>query len=247
MILEVSAGMMPLVVRARMAAGVAHGVPWGISLDGILASELRENAKAVARAAGTDYTPYSLDTVPEDLDLPLARCTGDGAGGWHWAATFAYPENEVPGPHVQYWSARPDQHALDQMAADLPALVSERQGRYRSRVMPLPLTVCRHLVWRAVGDPGAVAELLAPIVSIGKKRGAGHGHVLSWTVDEQSDGDRWEFAHLHPDGSLGRTAPPACLHDLDHVRTGGEGQMGLRPPYMHPAVRTHVLLPASSR
>jgi hypothetical protein len=129
--------------------------------------------QAAAREAGTDYEPYSPDTVPEDLDLPLARCTGDGADDCHGAATFAYPEDEAPGLHVQYWSARPDQHVLDQMSAELPALVSERQGRYRSRVMPLPLTVCRHLVWRAVGDPAAVTELLALIISIGKKRSAG--------------------------------------------------------------------------
>ncbi|WP_054248623.1 hypothetical protein [Rhodococcus opacus] len=247
MTLQIAAGMVPIVIRARMAAGVAHAVPWGISLDGLLASEIRENTKAAARAAGTDYTPYSPDTVPEDLDLPLARCTSDGADRWHWAATFAWPEDEVPGPHVQYWSARPDQQALDQMSAELPALVSERQGRYRSRVMPLPLTVCRHLVWRAIGDSAAVAELLGPIMSIGKKRGAGHGHVLSWEITEHADADPWEFAHLHPNGNLGRTAPPTCLHDHRDVRTGGEGQMGLRPPYMHHARRTQVMLPDSGR
>ncbi|MDV7246390.1 MULTISPECIES: hypothetical protein [Rhodococcus] len=245
MTVQIAEGMVPLVIRAKLAAGVAHGVPWGISLDGLLASEIRENTKAAAREAGTDYPPYSLDTVPEDLDLPLARCTTGGDEHWHWAATFAYPEDEVPGPHVQYWSARPDQQALAHMSAALPALVSERQGRYRSRVMPLPLTICRNLVWRAVGDPAAVAELLAPIVSIGKKRGAGHGHVLSWTVDEHSDGGRWEFAHLHPDGSLGRTVPTACLRDHGEMRTGGEGPMGLRPPYMHPTRRSHVVLPAT--
>ena len=245
MTLHTAAGMVPLVIRARMAAGVAHGVPWGISLDGLLASEIRENTKAAARAAGTDYTPYSLDTVPEDLGLPLGRCTGDGGDRWHWAATFAFPEDEVPGPHVQYWSARPDQQALGQMTDQLPALVSERQGRYRSRVMPLPLTVCRHLVWRAVGHPAAVAELLTPIVSIGKKRGAGHGHILSWEITEHPASDLWEFAHLHPDGTLGRTAPATCLRERGHVSTGGEGRMGLRPPYMHPSRRTPVLLPAT--
>ncbi|QSE87822.1 hypothetical protein JWS13_03940 (plasmid) [Rhodococcus pseudokoreensis] len=247
MTLPIAAGMVPLIIRAKLAAGVAHAVPWGISLDGLLASEIRENTKAAARASGTDYTPYSLDTVPEDLDLPLARCPGDGGDRWHWAATFAYPEDEdeVPGPHVQYWSARPDQQALEQMSVELPALVSERQGRYRSRVMPLPLTACRHLVWRAVGDAVAITELLAPLVSIGKKRGAGNGHILSWEITEQSVGKPWEFAHLHPDGSLGRTAPATCLHERGDLRTGGEGRMGLRPPYMHPSRRAQVLLPAT--
>ncbi|MFD7012410.1 hypothetical protein [Rhodococcus jostii] len=236
-------GMVPMVVRARLAGGVAHGVPWGISLDGLLASELRENVKAAAREAGTDYTPYSPDTAPEDLELPLARCTTGGDEHWHWAATFAYPEDEVSGPHVQYWSARPDQQALGQMSAGLPALVSERQGRYRSRVMPLPLTICRNLVWRAVGDPAAVADLLAPIVSIGKKRSAGHGHILDWTITARPDADRWEHGHLHPDGTLGRTATAACLQERE-IRTGGDGQMGLRPPYMHPGMRRQVFLPA---
>ncbi|WP_256718325.1 hypothetical protein [Rhodococcus sp. D-1] len=166
---------------------------------------------------------------------------GGGEDDWHWTATFAYPENEVPGPHVQYYSARPDQQALDHLAVDLPALVSERQGRYRSRVVPL--TVCWHLAWRAVGDPAAVAELLEPIMSIGKKRSAGHGHVLSWEIPEHMDADQWKFAHLHPDDSLGRTATPACMHDVGDVRTGGEGQMGLRPQYMHPVRRRAVVFP----
>ncbi|MCQ4122359.1 hypothetical protein [Rhodococcus tibetensis] len=83
-------------------------------------------------------------------------------------------------------------------------------------------------------DPGpARADLLAPIVSIGKKRSAGHGHILDWTITEHPGADRWEYAHLHPDGTFGRTATPGCLHERE-VRTGGGGQMGLRPPYMHP-------------
>jgi hypothetical protein len=72
-------------------------------------------------------------------------------------------------------------------------------------------------------------------MSIGKKRSAGHGHVLTWEITELPDADRWEFAHLHPDGSLGRTATSGCLHEGGDVPTGGEGQMGLRPPYMHSA------------
>nr|GLK33480.1 hypothetical protein GCM10017611_03220 [Rhodococcus wratislaviensis] len=56
-------------------------MPWGISLDGLLASEIRENIKAAARVSGTDYEPYSLDTVPEDLDLPLAAAQATAPTG----------------------------------------------------------------------------------------------------------------------------------------------------------------------
>lgn len=100
------------------------------------------------------------------------------------------------------------QQILGEMSAELPALVSERQGRFRSRVMPLPLTICRHLVRRAVGDPAAVTELLAPVVSIGKKRGAGHGHILSW----RSPNSRT------PTGGSSRTCIPTAVSGAPHPR-----------------------------
>lgn len=235
--------MVPLVVKARLASGVAHATPWGISLDGLLASEMRENYKAECRARGIDYEPYDSNAEPTRLDLPLARCTLSGPDNWHWSATFAWPDGEMPGPHVQYWSSRPDQHALDQLSDGLPALVSERQGRYRARVMPLPLTIASTLVWRAVGDPDAISDLLVDVRTIGRKRSSGHGHVLDWTI-EPTAADPWACSHLHPDGSLGRTAHATCLSGHQSVGTGGGGQMGLRPPYMHPATRREVLLPA---
>ncbi|WP_236603724.1 MULTISPECIES: hypothetical protein [unclassified Rhodococcus (in: high G+C Gram-positive bacteria)] len=112
MTLQIGAGMVPLMIPAKMTGGVAHGLPRGISLDGLLASEIRENTNAAARAADTDYNPYSPGSILEDMDLPLACCTAAGVDGWRWAATFACPEDEVPGPQVQYWSARPDQQVL---------------------------------------------------------------------------------------------------------------------------------------
>lgn len=235
--------MTPLRVSARMAGGIGHGLPWGISLDGLLASQMRENIKADAREGGIGYLPYDVDESPPDLDLPLARC---GSGQWwHWAATCAFPEGEITGPHVQYWSARPDQYALAQTSEALPAHVSERQGRYRSHLMPLPLTLARTLMWRAVGDPAAIEELLSGIASIGKKRGAGSGGVLTWAVVSDPDGEVWEYSHLHPDGTLGRPVPPTCVAGrVPEVPTGGRGVMGVRPPYMHPARRSDVLLPA---
>lgn len=237
-------GFVPVTVRARLAAGVAHSTPWGISLDGLLASRLRDQVKAAARDAGVDYPPYDPAVVPEDLELPLARCALGDPDDWHWAATFAYPDGEIPGPHVATWAARPDQYPLDTMAAALPAHVSERQGRYRARVMPLPLTMAEELVWRAVGDPDRIRALLADVVVIGRKRSAGHGEVLGWTVTGEPGAEEWGFGHLHPDGTLGRSVPSVCLHGRGAVVTGGVGRMGLRPPYMHPAVRRTVMLAA---
>ncbi|MFT7022447.1 MAG: CRISPR type IV-associated protein Csf3 [Rhodococcus sp. (in: high G+C Gram-positive bacteria)] len=236
--------MVPLIVEARLGGGVAHATPWGISLDGLLASEIHENYKAECRAREVAYEPFNVNTEPEPVGLPLGRCTRAGEDNWHWTATFAWPENEIPGPHIQYWSARPDHYALDQLSDGLPTHVSERQGRYRARVMPLPLTVAKTLVWRAVGDPDVISELLADVATIGRKRSSGHGHILEWTVTADPTADPWTYSHLHPDGSLGRTVHVGCLNGRPPVDTGGDGQMGLRPPYMHPSTRREVLLPA---
>ena len=82
----------PLLIRARLAGGIAHATPWGIALDGLLASEIWHTRKAALHEAG-QATPSLAETGdPEDLDLPLARCPGDGGPLWHWAATCSFPE-----------------------------------------------------------------------------------------------------------------------------------------------------------
>ncbi|ULD38838.1 hypothetical protein [Rhodococcus qingshengii] len=233
----------PFTVRARLSAGYAHGTPWGVSLDGLLASEVWESKKAAARAAEADWVAYDVRSEPDEIELPLDRCGVEGC--WHWAATFAWPDGAVPGPHVQMWTGRADQQALAQIADNLPLHVDPRKGRYRSWVMPLPLTVAHTLVWRGVGDPGAVGEMLSSVVSIGKKRTSGQGLVLDWAVEPDRRADRWEFSHLHPDGTLGRTVPAECMKGRRSIRDGGVGRMGIRPPYMHPRMRAEVVLPAS--
>jgi len=236
--------LVPLQVRAHLATGLAHAAPWGVALDGLLAAELWAEHKATARATG-EIVPGLQDTPnPTDLDLPLARCT-HGDPLWHWAATTAWPEHTVTEiPDIHYWSGRVDPRALEQLTTALPATISERQGRYRARYMPLLVTPCTTLVWSAIGDPTALAELLYPVTAIGKKRSHGEGHVLSWEVTAMPDLDPWSAAHLHPDGRLGRTTPTECLCEHPDLVTGGYATAGLRPPYMHPARQHTLYLPA---
>ncbi len=232
----------PLLVRAHLATGIAQAAPWGVALDGLLAAELWSEHKADRRAAG-QFTPALFDVDdPVDLPLPLARCTTPD-GRWHWAATCAHPEGrpDLP-PDVHTWTGRTDSRALEQLATNMPAVLSDRQGRYRARRMPLLVTACAAVVWRAIGDPVAIRALVEGITAIGKKRSSGEGHVLTWEVTT-AELDPWEATHLHPDGTLGRPTPEACLTGRT-VRDGGSGTAGLRPPYMHPA-RQHTLhLPA---
>lgn len=224
----------PLQVRAILAAGIAHTAPWGIALDGLLAAELWHQLKTHR----TDPTPALDQDNPPDLDLPLARCT-PGHGPWHWAATTAYPESMPDRTDIHTWTGRADHRALEHLAPTLPKVVSDRQGRYRARCMPLPVTPCRHLLWHAIGDPAAIQTLLSPIRAIGKKRAHGEGHVLHWDVTPRPDLDPFTAAHLHPNGHLARPTPSSCLSDRT-VIDGGTGRAGIRPPYIHHS-RQHTL------
>jgi CRISPR type IV-associated protein Csf3 len=239
-----STDLRPLIVRAHLAAGIAQAAPWGIALDGLLAAQLWARTKAAHRA-GDDSAISALDVDdPEDLPLPLARCE-PADGPWHWAATCALPE---PTPEaasdVHYWTGRIDHRHLEHIASTLPATLSERQGRYRARRMPLLVTPCRSVAWHAIGDQARIEDLVADITAIGKKRAHGEGHVLRWELRPQPDLEPWAAAHLHPDGTLGRPTPRACLAGHSPVRDGGRGTAGIRPPYVHHS-RQHTLhLPA---
>ena len=109
--------------------------------------------------------------------------------------------------------------------------------------MPILLTVCGSISWRAVGDADKIRELLADVASIGKKRAAGEGQVLRWEVQDAPFLDVFSAGHLHPDGSLGRPVPPTCLEGRNSVRHSGTGLAGLRPPYIHPDRQHQLTLP----
>lgn len=233
----------PLLVRAHLAYGFAHAAPWGIALDGLLASQMWHDRKAELIAAGTYEQRALQQECPPDLPLPLAICE-TAAPQWHWAATCAYAEEPLPDVQVHTWTSRVDRRDLEQVADYLPKVVSERQGRYKARCMPLLTTACTALTWHAIGDPAKLRDLLLPIRTIGKKRSSGEGHVIRWEVVERPDLDLFAAAHLHPDGSLGRPTPTLCLPADWSGADGGDGLAGIRPPYMHRSRSHQVRFPA---
>lgn len=243
---RMSESFVPVLVRAELAVGLAHAAPWGVALDGLLAAQVWARMKAGWRAAGISWERARDASCPPDLDLPLARCDAAGGGLWHWAATCAWPEDDAGRTDVRTWTGRVDHRHLEQVAAALPKVISARQGRYRDRRMPVLVTPCAAVSWHAVGDPDAIRGLLAPVTTIGKRRTSGEGQVLSWEVVEQPELDPVAAAHLHPDGSLGRTVPDPCRGLIgDDLVDGGFGRAGLRPPYMHPARQLDLHLPAA--
>lgn len=224
--------MQALKITAYLLHGIAHASPWTISLDGLLASCLwRRNPSPDPLA----------DPSPPDLDLPLARCFRNGRW-WHWAATCGWPNNAPDEPEIHWWHSELDHRHAEQVAAELPQRISAQKGRWKTWHMPLPVTICSSLSWHAWGDADLIGDLLADVVSIGKKRSQGEGRVTSWSI-EPANVTLYEAGHLSPTGALARPCPPECLIDPTTPH-GGLGYAAIRPPHMHHSRRTDAYLPA---
>lgn len=235
---------MPLRVTAITPHGVVLSRPWGIALDGLLASVLWHRRKAQARMDGRPLT-YRPDADPELIELPLATC-GDPAADqdWHWACTFAdlrFPEGVVDEPDIRWRTARTDHRRLQDLAAKVVG-VSDKSGRYQRRLIPVMAHTATSLEWRAVGDPDHVRDLVTELPAIGKHTGTGEGVVTRWEVTETPGDDPWSAGHEHEPGVLGRASPPRCV--TGQVEVGPLSVGAVRPPYLHPASRVRAYQPA---
>lgn len=236
--------MRPLRVTAHLEAGLAHATSWGISLDGLLAGVTHARLKAELLAAGGEHTPLVDQDDPLDLELPLDRCTLPQDGDWHWAATCSWAvDGRGLMPDVRYWSGRVDHRHIDDLADRVPMHLDEQAGRWRAHYMPVLVTTCSAVVWRCVGDPARIEELLTEVPAIGKKRSHGQGRVLRWQV-EPEEASAWECGHTHPDGTLGRPSTLSCLRSST-IETSSllQARTGLRPPLSHPSRQRHLYLP----
>lgn len=237
--------MIPLRVTATTPHGVVLSRPWGIALDGLLASVLWHRRKWAAREAGTWLT-YHHEQTPELLELPLARC-GDPAvdDDWHWMATFAdlHPQT-YDDPDIRWRTSRTNRYRLQTLTpAGGSQVVSDSRGRYQHRLIPVLAHPVMTLTWRAVGDPDQIDDLLNDLPSIGKHRGVGEGVVSQWDIEPIPDCDPWSAGHEHEPCVLGRTVPLRCYRPGTHYDSP-TGLATIRPPYLHPASRTRTYPPA---
>jgi CRISPR type IV-associated protein Csf3 len=238
----------PIQITATTPHGVVLARPWGIALDGLLASVLWQRHKWAAREAGHHLT-YHPDQPPEPIDLPLARCGDPNRDAdWHWMATFAdlHPRDpEVLETDVRWRTSRTNHQRLQHLAPTIGRqAVTDRAGRYQHRIIPVMAHPATTLTWRAVGDPEAIRNLLTDLRSIGKHRDVGEGLVTRWDVATTPDVTRWDAGHTHEPGVLGRTAPARCLAQHPTVATGPPATAPVRPPYLHPQSRAAAYHPA---
>ena len=64
--------MIALQITATTPHGIVLSRPWGVAVDGLLASVVWHRRKWAARAAGQHLT-YQHTDLPQPLDLPLRR------------------------------------------------------------------------------------------------------------------------------------------------------------------------------
>lgn len=235
--------MIPLKITATTPHGVVLSRPWGIALDGLLASVLWHRHKLQAAETGQPIT-YHPTAVPEQLALPLAICGDLSRNDWHWMATFADLHPRMNDSDIRWRTSRTDRARLQHLTASIGSqAVSDSSGRYQRRVVPVIAHPCTHVTWRAVGDPERITNLLTDLSSIGKHRGVGEGLVTQWNILPTPEVPLWSAGHEHESGALGRTLPPRCCNDYPFA-VGTLGVSTLRPPYLHPESRQAAYYPA---
>lgn len=239
--------VVPMLVTATLQQGLVFDPRHGLALDGLLASAIRAKRAQGAPGSLLDGGLGPLD--PKTWELPLAACTR-AESLWHWLATSGLPVDRngdpvplIPDPHRLFQAL--DERRAPQVAISQPQHAGGARGRFRQRVTPVLAIPAAKVLWRAVGDPETVRNLLQDLPSIGARRGSGEGAVLAWSVEEAPIDDPDAFAHEHPDGTQGRPLPEACVLSLGR-RSQETGPAGLRPPLFHPA-NQHLLVIASER
>ena len=173
--------MIALQITATTPHGVVLSRPWGVALDGLLASVLWHRRKWAARAAGETFA-YQHSQTPDILDLPLARC-GDPEqdADWHWMATFAdlHPQpQDATEPDIRWRTSRTDRTRLQHLSPVIGSqAVSDSTGRYQRRIVPVmahPATSA-HLARRRRPrpHPGSAHRLAVHRQAPRRRRGAG--------------------------------------------------------------------------
>lgn len=224
--------MKPFKIKAYLRTPIVLP-PFGIALDGLLASELRAEQVAEKNLATGSLLDGGLRT--EDVfrwELPLRAC--EHGSRPHWEATTSLLADIPRDAHVhsqRIYSqfSHPLAEASPQVV--LPERLDLKSGRLKSKAITVPTLTVPYVSWLGIGDLLQVKELLNNVTHIGGRRHIGYGEVAAWEfVQLPSKGEAvdWGFTHVH-DGQLAQIMPIECGE-----RTGVEYMVGdgnISPPY----------------
>lgn len=221
--------MIPLKVTAEIGGSVAS-YDGRIQLDAIL-------EHVAWRRAGRPTAEMGAPAMT--FQIPLAKLGAPGL--WVWRCSEGEAE-WVGGDLTHYTRQFPTERSRALRKGERKVNVGA--GPCKSFRLPLPLLLAREVVWHAVGDLEAVAEMLSVITHIGKKHNVGHGQVKRWRVEEAEE-DR---SLIREDGSPAR-ALPVDLAEAAGLEVEGlyPEMVGHRPPYWHAERRRPCYLPTAPR
>lgn len=239
--------MHPFEVTAYLRNSIVIDPRTGIALDGLLAGQVRSRHAHEHHLEAPSLTDNGLTApTPTEWDLPLNWCTIPGAASRHWLTTTG----QILGPDGTIARTTDTQHIVSQFderrarhtTIALTQHVSSKEGRFRNKITPVVAVPADRIVWRGIGNPDAVIDLLEPLTAIGGRRGAGYGTIRRWTIETCTPDDPVVFAHTHPDGTLGRPLPIPCANHCG-LPVEPTGIAGIRPPLFHPATQRILVVP----
>lgn len=217
----------PLRVTAHLMTGVVTD-RW-LPLDGVLLYEFcrREYGAQAFTIPGGDAVDAPGPT------LPIATVNGER---WYYRCSWAQPQPWWAAEGKDYWNKRFDMGFVELVDfAGKRGRVLIEKGQFKSYHMPVFYYAASQIEWYCVGDMAAIADLLAPVTHIGKKRSQGWGRVTRWTVDPWPED--WS---VRRDGILTRGIPAVDAGDFDPSNVK---LWGYRPPYYRRDNQTLVVMP----
>lgn len=228
--------MIPVRVVAQMVEPVVYSGD-GLHLDGPVAyGYVRGMSPRARRRMPPISDPWALDfrlplgrwsrsvALPTTTDERLCErgTVETGEDGtrtgrvWGWACSAAHADWALRG--TAYVRKRPATEEATRWSSD--RTWNTGSGRSKARNVPYPTATAREVHWYALGDPGALRDLLTfHVRAVGKLTNHGWGRVRRWTV-EPFDGP-WEDRRFPVGGG----------------ETTGLAMAGIRAPYHHPSRR----------
>lgn len=222
-VIKCNDGMAAMVVTARLESPLSQPDRLSPTLDGILAySMVRRAAGGVDGMAMDDSQMEAVTGLPLAIDRRFDDwwyCTSipliDPARRWshHIHRRF---DGEAKGGYL---------------SGDKK--ISTKAGTFRSRRMPDQLVSLRYVSWAAIGDAGAVRDLLSTVTHVGAGRARGYGQVREWIVEPADDAAATAIFH--------RPLPQKFAER--YAIAGALRECGIRPPGRLPENRRLCAIP----